>query len=221
MRPFAYQAEHSREFATWIEENVAFESSGLSCSLLWSLSVDISFAVCSGRPFPRRHHRKSVLSSFVPPEPSFEIENVGFHKIWEEWEELSGFDSPPLLCQRPEQQRQEHETCDQRESHVHHTRSKRRSFFHSRSDLEKVGRHHHHAHTPHLALPLVSIPLFFSHSMSPQLHRLSDECELHNSWPLCVGPKTTMRNLFGAAGSAREGFSHHLIEWRCLSLHKF
>ena len=47
------QAEHSREFATWSEENVAFESSGLSCSLLWTVSVDISFAICLGRPFPR------------------------------------------------------------------------------------------------------------------------------------------------------------------------
>ena len=40
--------------------------------------------------------------------------------------------------------------------------------------------------------------------------------------PCVLGRKTSMRNLFGAVGSAREGFSLHLyIEWRCLSLHNF
>ena len=50
--PFTYQAEHSREFATWSEEHVAFESSGLSCSLLWTVSVGISFTVCLAVRFP-------------------------------------------------------------------------------------------------------------------------------------------------------------------------
>ena len=109
--PFTYQAEHSREFATWSEEHVAFESSGLSCSLLWTVSVISSFTICLGRPFPRHHHRKR----FCHPYPNHhEKENDGFHITCEEWEELSGLDSPTLLCQRPEQQRQQHQTCEQR-----------------------------------------------------------------------------------------------------------
>ena len=83
------------------------------------------------------------------------------------------------------------------------------SFFcHSRSDLEKVGRHHHHAHTPHLALPLVSLPLFFSHPMSPLLYRLRTNANSTIVCPCVLGRKTTMRNHFGAAGSAREGSLH-------------
>ena len=85
-------------------------------------------------------------------------------------------------------------------------------FCHSRSDLGKVDRHHHHhhhAHIPHLALPLVSLPLFFALDV-PTTLQVSDECELQKNLPLCVVPKTLRRNLFGAAGSAREGFSPHL-----------
>ena len=52
--------------------------------------------------------------------------------------------------------------------------------------------------------------LFFFALDVPTTLQASDECELHNSLPLCVGPKTTMRNLFGTARSAREGFSLHL-----------
>ena len=67
----------------------------------------------------------------------------------------------------------------------------------------------------------VSIPLFFAPDVSTTL-QVSDACELHNNLPLCVGPKTTRRNLFGTARSAREGFfSPSLIELKYLSLHKF
>ena len=117
--------------------------------------------------------------------------NVGFHIIWEEWEELSGLDSATLLCQRPEKQRQEHQTCEQRDpTCTTHLGSDGLSFFcHSRSDLEKVGRHHHHAHTPHLALPLVSLPLFFSDSMSPLLYRLRMNANSTIICPCVLGRK--------------------------------
>ena len=44
----------------------------------------------------------------------------------------------------------------------------------------------------------------------PTTLQVSDDCELHNNLPLRVVLKTSVRNLFGAAGSAREGFSPHL-----------
>ena len=53
-------------------------------------------------------------------------------------------------------------------SHVHHTPWKRRFFFHSRSDLEKVGRHHHHAHTPHLRTATCIPSFFFFRTRCPQ-----------------------------------------------------
>ena len=149
-------------------KNVAFESSGLSCSLLWTVSVGISFTVCLGRPVPRHHHRKRFCHPSSHPNHHLK-QNVLFHRTWEEWEKLSGLDSPTLLCQRPEQQKQEHHKCEQRDpTRTTHPRSDSLFFVcHSRSDLADVGRHHHHAHTPHLALPLVSLPPLFSHSMSP------------------------------------------------------
>ena len=90
-----------------------------------------------------------VLSSFVPPEPSLK-QNVGFHKTWEEWEELSGLDSATLWgwvggwvggCgekgggeegegrgggQRLEQYRKSTKRANSG-SHLHHTPSKRQS----------------------------------------------------------------------------------------------
>ena len=158
--------------------------------LLWSLSVDISFAVCSDRPFPRHHHRKRFCHPSFHPNHHLK-ENVGFHITWEEWEELSGLDSATLLCERPEQQRQQHQTCEQRDpTCTTHVRSDG-LFFHSRSDLRKVGRHHHHhAHTPHLALPLVSLPLFFfSHPMSPLLYRLRMNANSTIVGPCVLGRK--------------------------------
>ena len=95
-------------------------------------------------------------------------------------------------------------------------------FCHSRSDLGKVDRHHHHAHTPHLALPLVSLPpLFFFALDVPTTLQVSDECELQNNLPLCVVPKTSRRNLWHGKKCKGGLLSPSLIEWRCLSLQKF
>ena len=95
-------------------------------------------------------------------------------------------------------------------SHVHHAPFKRRSLFATREAiLGEVDRHHHHTHTPHLALTLGSLPFFFALDV-PTAPQVSDECELHNKLPLSDVPKTSRRNLFGTAGSAREGFSPRL-----------
>ena len=141
-----------------------------------------------------------------------EKENVGFQITCEEWEELSGLDSPTLLCQRPEQQRQQHQT-NSGLPRAPHTLEATGLFFPLAKRFGKVGRHHHHAHTPHLALPLVSLPLlffFFSHSMSPLVYRFRMNANSTIICPCVLGRKTSMRNLFGAAGSARKGFSPHL-----------
>ena len=45
------QTEDSCECATCDRKLFIVESSGLSCSLLWTVSVDSSFTVCLGRPF--------------------------------------------------------------------------------------------------------------------------------------------------------------------------
>ena len=70
---------------------------------------------------------KEVQSSFVPPEPSLK-ENVRVHTTWEEWEELSSFDSAALCvgCQRPVQQRKSTKRANSG-SNLHHTPAKRRS----------------------------------------------------------------------------------------------
>ena len=130
------------------------------------MSVGISFTVCLGRPVPWHHHRKR----FCHPYPNHhEKENVCFHITCEEWEELSGFDSATLLCQRPEQQRQEHQTCEQRDpTRTTHPRSDGLFFFATR---EAIWRRSVGTTTTRtlrtLALPLVSLPPLFSHSMSP------------------------------------------------------
>ena len=181
--PFTYQAEHSREFTTWSEEHVAFESSGLSCSLLWTVSVGISCTICLGRPFPRHHHRKR----FCHPDPNHhEKDNVGFHITCEEWEELSGLDSATLLCQRPEQQRQEHQTCEQRDpTRTTHPRSDG-LFFLSLAKRFGGGRSAPPPRAHSAPRTATGIPSSFVFALDvPTTLQVSDDCELHNNLP-CV-----------------------------------
>ena len=105
---------------------------------------------------------EEVLSSFAPPEPSLK-QNVGFHITWEEWEGPSGFDSATLLwgvrdlcsnARAPNVRTADPTTTT-------HLRSEN-FVCHSRSDMGKVDRNHHNAHTPHLALPRVRLLPFIT-----------------------------------------------------------
>ena len=110
--------------------------------------------------------RGSVI--LLPTRTSIWNENVGIHITSEEWEELSCLDSATLLCQRPEQQKQEHQTCEQRDPTCTTHLGSYGLFCHSRSDLGKFGRHHHTTRTFRTSRCHLYPFLFFSLSMSPQ-----------------------------------------------------
>ena len=61
---------------------------------------------------------------------------------------------------------------------------------------------------------------FFAPDVSTTL-QASDECELHNSLPLCVGPKNHDEKPLWRGRKCKGGLSPSLTGWRCLSLHKF
>ena len=128
---------------------------------------------------------KEVLSSFFPPEPSLK-QNVGFRTIWEEWEELGARLSNSFWLvgdlssnARAPNVRTADPIC------TTDLRSKG-LVCHSRSDLGKVDRHHHHAHTPRTA---TCIPSYFFRTRCPDSLEVSDECELHNICPSVLSRK--------------------------------
>ena len=145
-----------------------------------------------------------------------------FHRTCEEWEELSGFDSATLLCQRPEQQRQEHQTCEKRDP----TRTT-----HVGSDglflplAKRFGKGPSppppRAHSAPRTATCIPSSFFFTLDVSTT-QQVSDECELHNKLPLCVVPKISRKKPLGHGRKCKRGLlSPSFIEWRCLWLQKF
>ena len=75
---------------------------------------------------------------------------------------------------------------------------------HSRSDLGKVDRHHCHARTPHLALPLVSLPTFFALDVL-KLWRFQMNANSTIFAPVCC-PENFDEKPLWPSRSAREAF---------------
>ena len=119
-----------------------------------------------------------------------------------------------VACQRPEQQRKSTKRANSG-SHLHHTPSKRclplmipisaRSIA-TTTWLTLLTSHRH----------LYPFFLFFFRTRCPTTLQVSDECELHKHLPLCVVPKTSMRNLFGRQEVQRMPSAPSVIKWRCL-----
>ena len=115
----------------------------------------------------------------------------------------TGLDSA-TLCVR-DQQRQEHQTCEQRDpTCTTHLRSDCVFLPLAKRFGEGPSAPKPRAHSAPRTATCIPSSFFFSHSMSTT-QQVSEDCELHNKLLLCVVPKTSMRNLFWPAKKCKGG----------------